>query len=57
MPVTNMLVTLTAIEEGGTRVQIASRYASRAAMDQLVAMGMEEGLSAAMGQMDAIVAE
>ena len=57
MPVTNMLVTLTTSDEGGTRVQITSRYASRAAMDQLVAMGMEEGLTAAMGQMDTIVAE
>ena len=38
-------------------MQITSRYASQAAMDQLVAMGMEEGLTAAMGQMDMIVAE
>lgn len=57
MPVTNMLVTLMAREDQGTQVQITSRYASRAAMDQLVAMGMEEGLTAAMSQMDAIVAE
>ncbi len=57
MPVTNMLVTLVPREGGGTGVQITSRYASREAMDQLVAMGMEEGLTAAMSQMDAIVAE
>lgn len=57
MPITNMLVTLAASETGGTKVEITSRYASRSAMDKLVAMGMEEGLTAAMGQMDAIVAE
>lgn len=56
MPVTEMRVELTE-RDGGTSVRITSTFPSAAAMEQLVAMGMDEGLSAAMGQMDAILAE
>ena len=31
------------------------RYRSREAMEQMIEMGMEEGLSAAIGQIDAIL--
>ena len=41
---------------GGTRVTIATKFSSAEAMEQLMAMGMEEGMAAAMGQMDALVA-
>jgi hypothetical protein len=36
---------------------LASQFASVAAMEQLLAMGMEQGLTEAVGQIDAILAE
>ena len=36
---------------------VTSRFASTEQMEQLVAMGMEEGLRAAMGQIDGVLAE
>ena len=56
MPNTKMTVRLTPRDGGGTRVQIVSRFSSRDAMEQLMSMGMEEGLAAAMSQMDAVLA-
>jgi uncharacterized protein YndB with AHSA1/START domain len=41
---------------GGVTMTIATRFPSVEAMEQLVAMGMEEGLQQAMGQIDAILA-
>jgi hypothetical protein len=38
-------------------MSIESRFPSREAMEQLLAMGMEEGLTEAVGQIDAILAE
>jgi hypothetical protein len=35
---------------------IATHFPSLEAMEQLIAMGMEEGLQQAMGQIDAILA-
>lgn len=56
MPVTHMVVELGERDGGGTVVRITSTFPSAEAMEQLVAMGMEEGLAAAMGQMDAVLA-
>ena len=56
MPTTQFTVTLTELPTGRTRMLIETRFASREAMDQLIEMGMEEGLAAAMGQIDAILA-
>lgn len=56
LPTTRMTVTLSAAD-GGTRVLIESRFASREALEQLVAMGMEEGIRLSVGQIDAILAE
>ena len=56
LPNTKMTVRLTPRDGGGTRVQIVSRFSSRDAMKQLISMGMDEGLTAAMSQMDAILA-
>ncbi len=39
----------------GTRAVITSTFASVEAMEQLLQMGMEEGLREAMGQMDALL--
>ena len=55
MPVTISIVTLTERSGGGTVMTIESRFPSIEAMEQLVEMGMDEGLKAAMGQMDAIL--
>jgi uncharacterized protein YndB with AHSA1/START domain len=40
----------------GTRMTVLATFPSPEAMQQLLEMGMEEGLAAAMGQMDALLA-
>lgn len=56
LPTTEVTVTLEATAEG-TTMSMQSRFATREDMEQLIAMGMEEGLVGAMGQIDAILAE
>lgn len=55
MPVTTVQMQLTE-HDGGTRMELRSVYESREQMDQLMTMGMEEGLQQAVGQMDALLA-
>ena len=55
LPVTTMRVVLDD-EDGVTRVVITSTFPSIEAMEQLISMGVDEGLREAMGQMDAILA-
>ena len=50
-------VTIEAIGGGRTRMTIASHFPSRDAMELILSMGMEEGLTQAVGQIDAILAE
>ena len=50
-------VTIEAIDAARTRMSIEFHYASPAAMEQYLAMGMEPGLTEAVGQIDAILAE
>ncbi len=57
MPTGVFTVTITEAAEGRTQMSIESRYASLEAMEQLHAMGEEEGLTQAVGQIDAILAE
>jgi uncharacterized protein YndB with AHSA1/START domain len=57
MPTMTMRFTLSSRDGGGTRVQIVTQFPSRDQMDQLLQMGMDEGMRAAMGQMDAVLAE
>lgn len=45
------------IGDGRTRMTMESTFASPEAMEQVLAMGMEEGLTQALGQIDAILAE
>ena len=52
-----MVVTIEPIGEGRSRMSIESRHASAEAMEQVLAMGMEQGLTDAVGQIDAILAE
>ena len=56
-PVGTGQVTIEEIGAGRTRMSIHSVFASTAAMEQDLAMGMEQGLTDAMGQIDAILAE
>jgi uncharacterized protein YndB with AHSA1/START domain len=56
MPTTQSTVTFAELPSGATRMLIETRFGSREAMDQMIEMGMEEGLTAAMGQIDAILA-
>ncbi|GAA2575393.1 MULTISPECIES: SRPBCC family protein [Streptomyces] len=55
MPTTSVRVRLTD-HEGGTRMEMHSLFDSREQMEQLVTMGMEEGLKEAVGQIDALLA-
>jgi uncharacterized protein YndB with AHSA1/START domain len=55
MPTTTVRVTLTEPADGGTVMEVRSLFPSTEAMEQLVAMGMEEGMKAAMGQIDALL--
>jgi uncharacterized protein YndB with AHSA1/START domain len=57
LPRNEIRVTIERAGEGRSRMSIESRFPSREAMEQLVAMGMEEGLTEAVGQIDAILAE
>jgi uncharacterized protein YndB with AHSA1/START domain len=50
-------VTIEQINPGRTRMTMESKFPSLEAMDQVLAMGMEEGLTEAVGQIDAILAE
>ena len=56
MPLNEMLVTIAQIGDGRTRMTIQSTLPDAAAMEQLLGMGMEEGLKQAVGQIDAILA-
>jgi uncharacterized protein YndB with AHSA1/START domain len=55
LPVTTMTLTIDNLDSGGTRMTLASRFPTLEAYEQVLAMGMEEGLLQAMGQIDAIL--
>jgi uncharacterized protein YndB with AHSA1/START domain len=57
MPISTMVVTLTERDGGGSLMTIESRFPSLEAMEQLVSMGAEEGMIAALGQIAGILAE
>lgn len=42
---------------GGTRMELRWTYRSREGLEQVLSMGMEEGLRLAVGQMDALLSE
>jgi uncharacterized protein YndB with AHSA1/START domain len=56
MPLSLARVTIAAIGAGRTRMSIESVFPDAAAMEQVLAMGMEQGLREAVGQIDAILA-
>jgi uncharacterized protein YndB with AHSA1/START domain len=57
LPVGEMRVVIEAIGKGRTRMSIQSIFPSAEAMERLLAMGQEQGMTEAMGQIDAILAE
>jgi len=56
MPMTRMSVHLTERPDGGTRMTIESTFPSREAMEQLISMGMDQGMQEALGQIEAVLA-
>ena len=52
-----MVITIEPLGDGKTRMSIQSVFPDAATMDQLLAMGQEEGLTEAVGQIDAILAQ
>ena len=52
-----ILVTITEVAVGRTRMSIESTFPNLATMEQLLGFGMEQGLTQAVGQIDAILAE
>lgn len=57
MPINDVRVAISDIGDGRTRMSIESIFPDAAAMEQLLAMGMEQGLTEAVGQIDAILVE
>jgi uncharacterized protein YndB with AHSA1/START domain len=55
LPTTLMSVSITPGDEGGTTMTMESTFPSLEAMEQMVEMGMEEGIREAMGQIDALL--
>ena len=56
-PITTMYVTIEEIGNGKTRMSIKSEFPDLEAMEKMLGMGMEEGMTEAVGQIDAILAE
>ncbi len=56
MPITLSTVTIAELSSDRTRMVIESKFPSSEAMTQLIEMGMDEGMAAAMGQIEAILA-
>ena len=57
MPMNTVRVSIEETAGSRTRMSIESIFPSTEAMEQVLAMGMEEGLTQAVGQIDAILAE
>jgi uncharacterized protein YndB with AHSA1/START domain len=57
LPVGEAYVSIDDIGDGRSRMSIKSIFPSTEAMEQVLAMGMEEGMTQAVGQIDAILAE
>jgi uncharacterized protein YndB with AHSA1/START domain len=57
MPLTEARVTIAEIRDGRPRMTIQSIFPDPATMERLIGMGMEDGLTQAVGQIDAILSE
>ena len=56
LPTVTMRVTLDERDGGGTRMQVMTTFPSLEAMEQMLAMGMEEGMRESTGQVDQLLA-
>ncbi len=57
VPITTIRVGIDEVAQGRTRMSIGSTFASTEAMEQVLAMGTDEGQSQAVSQIEAILAE
>ena len=57
MPINEVRVMINEVGGGQTQMSIESIFPNAAAMEQILAMGMEQGLTEAVGQIDSILAE
>jgi uncharacterized protein YndB with AHSA1/START domain len=57
VPISTIRVGIEAVAQGRTRMSIENVFPSIEAMEQVLAMGTDEGQSRAVGQIDAILAE
>ncbi len=55
MPTMTIRVTVSERPEGGTRMAIETTFPSLETMEQMVAMGLEEGMTSAVGQIDELL--
>ena len=56
MPTSTVVVSLSERTSGGTVMTVTSQWSSLDQMQEIMAMGMEEGMRGAMGQMDGLLA-
>jgi uncharacterized protein YndB with AHSA1/START domain len=54
-PTAVIRVALRELAGGGTQMDITTTWAADEAMEQMIAMGMEDGMTAAVGQIDALL--
>ena len=57
LPVSSTVVTIEPTSDGPTRMIVRSSYASREALEQVLEMGIVEGVGQAASQIDALLAE
>jgi uncharacterized protein YndB with AHSA1/START domain len=57
LPVSRAVVTIERVDEATTRMAITSTYDTTADLEQVLAMGMEQGIRAAVEQIDALLAD
>ncbi len=57
LPITTIRVGIEEVAQGRTRMSIESVFPSTEAMEQVLAMGTDEGLSQGVGRIDGILAE
>ena len=55
MPTMTIRVTLSEGTDGGTRMVIETTFPSMEAMDQMISMGMEDGITSAVAQIDELL--
>ena len=55
-PGNEVRVTIEALDDGRTQMSVETIFPSREAMEELLAMGMQEGFTASVRQIDAVIA-